>query len=105
MASPPPAYAHRANIGSAAYIIGGLSFIPMIGVPFGIAAIVWGIVSGKAGRLKVALLGASGIVVSVVLYGGLFYLGFVQRGGVYDGLRDQMARNELYQLVETVEFY
>ncbi len=105
MASPPPASEHRANIGSAAYIVGGLSFIPLIGVPFGIAAIVWGIVSGKAGRLKVVLLGAGGIVVSIVLYGGLFYFGFVQRGGIYDRLRGQLAQQQLYVLTQAIEFY
>src|ERR1700735_5579716 len=105
MASLPPANERRAKIGSTAYVIGGLSFIPMIGVPFGIAAIVWGIVSGKAGRLKVALLGGSGIVVSIVLYGGLFYFGYAQRGGIYDRLRGQLAQQQLYTLVQAVEFY
>lgn len=87
------------------FVIGGLSFIPLIGVLFGIAAIVWGLVTRKAGGRKLALLGASGIAFSVVLYGGLFYFGFVQQGGVYDKLRQQLAQTTLNQLVQSIEFY
>src|ERR1700722_10801547 len=101
----PPANAGREQIGTSAYVIAGLSYIPLIGVAFGIAAIVWGIASSKAGRLKVALIGAGGIAFTIVLYGGLAYFGFVQRGGIYDHLRAQLAQQELYTLVQAVEFY
>ena len=103
--SPQPTDRERAKIGTAAYVVAGLSFIPLIGVPLGVAAIVWGIVSRKAGRLIVVLLGTGGIAVTIILYGGLFYLGFVQHGGIYDRLRGQLAQQQLYTLVQAVEFY
>ena len=103
--SPPPASQVPAKIGVPAFVVAGLSFIPLIGVPFGIAAIVWGIVSRKTGRLVVALFGAGGIAFTVVLYGGLFYFGFVQQGGIYDRMRGQLSQQQLYSLVQAVEFY
>ena len=88
-----------------AYVIAGLSYIPLIGIPFGFAAIIWGIVSRKMGHLRVALIGGGGIVCTIFLYAALFYLGFVQTGGVYDRLRGQMARPQLDTLVQAIEFY
>jgi hypothetical protein len=95
----------QARIGTAAFVLGGLSFIPLIGVPFGIAAIIWGLVSRKARRLTIVLLGLGGIACTIILYGGLFYFGFVQTGGIYDRLRAQLAQQQLYTLVQAVEFY
>jgi type II secretory pathway pseudopilin PulG len=87
------------------FVISGLSFIPLIGVPFGGVAIIWGIFTRKIGRLKLVLLGAGGIVFTIAIYGGLFFFGFVHRGGVYDRLRAQLAQQQLYTLVQAVEFY
>jgi len=93
------------KLGGSLFVIGGLSFIPLLGVPFGIAALIWGITTKKTGGKKVALLGGSGILVTVVLYGGLFYFGFAKRGGIYDELRAQSAQSSLNSLVQAVEFY
>ncbi|MGH7092546.1 MAG: hypothetical protein ACREFB_03310, partial [Stellaceae bacterium] len=93
------------RLGAAPYVIGGLSFIPLVGVLFGVAAIVWAIVTRKAGRVKLALIGTGGIACTVLLYGALIYFGFLQRGGMYDNLRVRMAQSELYTLVEAIEFY
>ena len=45
----------------------------------------------------------------VVVVGGgfasLYYFGFVQRGGVYDGLRRQLTQQELNEGVSQIEFY
>jgi hypothetical protein len=84
---------------------GGLSFIPLLGVLFGIITIVLGLVSPKRGGKLVAAIGAGGICFTVILYGALFYFGFVQRGGVYDDLRAQMAQANLNTLVPSIEFY
>ena len=100
-----PANGEREKLGASAFVVAGLSYIPLIGVVFGIAAVVWGIVSRKTGRLRVALIGAGGIVFTIVLYGGLIYFGTVQRGGVYDRLRVQLAQQQLYVLTQAVEFY
>ena len=103
----PPALpiAARSRLPGGYYAFGAASFIPLLGVVIGIIAIVLGLSSRKVGGRLLALLGASGIAFSVVLYGGLFYFGFVQRGGVYDGLRAQMAQSTINALVPQVEFY
>lgn len=89
-------------VGCVAYGIGGLSFIPLIGIPFGLVAIIWGVVRSAWG---LACMGVAGILFSVVLYGSLFYFGFHQRGGVYDELRGRMAVTMLNDLVKEIEFY
>lgn len=97
--TPPPA---KQAVGCLAYAIGGASFIPLIGIVFGIIAIVWGIVR----RVRsLVILGAGGILFSVVLYSALFYFGFHQRGGFYDKLRSQMAVTMLNSAVKEVEYY
>ena len=93
------------KLGGGAFVIGGLSFIPLIGVLFGIVAIVWGLVSRRKGGKALALVGAGGIAFTVALYGGLFYFGMVHRGGIYDELRRKTAQTQLNQLVQSIEFY
>jgi hypothetical protein len=44
-------------------------------------------------------------VLFAIAFTSLWYFGFVQRGGVYDGLRVQLAQTELNQLVPYVELY
>jgi hypothetical protein len=101
----PPGPRRPDQLGAAPYVVTGLSFIPLVGVLFGIAAIVWSLVTTKAGRLKLALLGGGGILFTIVIYGGLLFFGFVQRGGIYDHLRARLAQGQLYSLVQAVEFY
>jgi hypothetical protein len=99
---------HPKNIGCAPYVLSGVSFIPLLGVPFGLIAIVWGICGiamGKRGGVTVAILGALGIASTIILYGSLFYFGFMQRGGVFDDLRGQMAQHLLDSAVQAIEFY
>jgi hypothetical protein len=93
------------KLGTAAYVVGGMSFIPLIGVLFGIAAIVWGLVTKKLGGKRLAAIGAAGIAFTLVLYSALFYFGFAQRGGLYDDLRVQLAQGTINSLVPSIEFY
>ncbi len=93
------------KLGFGYYVIGGLSFIPLIGVVFGIISIVIGLGRRKSGGTVLAILGAVGIGVTILLYGSLFYFGFVKRGGVYDDLRAQLSQTMLNSLVPSVEFY
>ena len=88
-----------------AYIIGGMSFIPLIGVLFGIISIIWGFATSKTGGKRIAFMGLAGICLTIVLYGALFYFGFVQRGGVYDDLRKKFAQSTLNSLIPTIEYY
>jgi len=61
----------------------------------------------KRSRSAVAVLGAVGVLALVIVFafGALFYFGFVQRGGVYDGLRARLAQSTLNSLVPAIEFY
>jgi hypothetical protein len=93
------------KLGAFPFIIGGLSFVPGIGVLFGIGAIIWGLVSKKEGGKTLALMGIGGIAFSCVIYGGLFYFGFAQRGGIFDDLRAQQARTSLHSCVQAIEVY
>lgn len=93
------------KLGTFPFVIGGVSFIPGIGIIFGVIAIIWGLVTKKLGGKKLAIIGACGIGFSIILYGSLFYFGFVQRGGVYDDLRVQLSKNTITSLVQAIEFY
>ena len=98
--------APRAKIHITAYILAAVSFIPLLGLPFGLAALIWGILERrKRGAKIVALIASAGMLCTVAIYGALFYFGFVQRGGVYDEMRRQLAVNTLSTLVSEVEFY
>ena len=98
--------APQPKIHTAAYVLAAVSFIPLIGLLFGIAALVLSILGWrKRGAKIVALIASLGMLCTVALYGALFYFGFVQRGGVYDEMRRQLAVNTLSTLVSEVEFY
>jgi len=93
------------KLGTFAYVIGRLSFIPLMGVLFGITAIIWGLGTLKLGGKRLAAIGAGGIAFTFMLYGALFYFGFQQRGGVYDDLRSKLAQSSINSLVPAIEFY
>ena len=91
--------------GRFAFVAAGMSFIPVIGILFGLIAVALGLVRWKSGGRKLALIGAGGIAFSFILYGGLFYFGFVQRGGIYDDLRTKLAQSDLNSVVPLIETY
>jgi hypothetical protein len=95
----------RGKLGVFPFVLAGLSYIPLIGILFGVTTIVWGAVTKRSGGRKLAFIGAGGICLSIILYGGLFYFGMMQRGGIYDDLRAKLAQSSLNALVQNVEFY
>jgi hypothetical protein len=100
---PPPAIPQSQKpLGCVPYAIGGASFVPLVGVLFGIIAIIWG-VARRARSLIV--LGSCGILFTIIAYGVLFYFGMFQRGGIYDKLRSQLAVTMLNSAVKEIEFY
>ena len=98
--APPPA--QSTPLGVATFVVAVLSFVPFFGFVFGTVGVIWGAV--RRSWLLTAL-GAGGILFNVLLYGCLFYFGFHQRGGVYDGLRTQLAVTMLNSAVKDIEFY
>jgi hypothetical protein len=95
----------KPSINPLAFILAGLSFIPLFGVLLGIVCIVWGVISKRKYSKIVALVGLAGVLFTVLLYGGLFYFGFVQRGGIYDELRGKMTKTNLNQLAKEIDLY
>jgi hypothetical protein len=93
------------RLGAFPFVIAGVSFIPVIGIPFGLVSLIWGIVTKKKGGNKLALVGGLGIMFTIVLYAGLFYFGFVKRDGIYDDLRIKSAQSGLNNVVQALEFY
>jgi len=100
-----PELPEQARLGAFPYVLGGLSFIPALGVVFGVSALTWGLVTKKRGGRLVACIGLAGIGFTVVLYAALFYFGFMQRGGVYDDLRLKMAQSTINSVVPVIEMY
>ena len=78
----------------ARWIFGGMSFIPLIGVLFGIIAIILGAVNR---RKEPVFLGIGGILFTVFIYGNLYYWGVVATTGPYAELKVPLTR----QLMET----
>ena len=76
------------------WVFGGMSFIPMIGVLFGIVAIILGAIKRRKGPI---FLGIGGIFFTVFIYGNLFYWGAVATTGPYAELKVPLTK----QLMET----
>jgi hypothetical protein len=93
------------RLGTAPFVVGGISFVPGLGILFGLIAIVWGLTSRKENANKLALLGLGGLIFNIVIYSALFYFAFGKRGGVYDDLRAQLAESALISTVQGIEFY
>lgn len=87
------------------YVLAGLTFIPLLGVCFALPLFIFGLVTKKQGGKTIAVVAIVGICFSIVLYGSLFYFGFVKRGGGYDDLRIKLAQSTLTDLVKTIEFH
>ncbi len=94
---------HR--LGPLPFAIGGLSFLPFVGVMFGVGAVVWGLLTRKAGGRRLAEIGVAGAVFAAMTSAGAYYVGFVRRGGVYDRLRVAVAQGHLNALVGEIEQY
>jgi len=95
----------KEKLGVFPYVVGGISYIPLIGVPIGIITIIYGLITRKRGGKILALIGAGGIASTLLIYSGLFYFGFVQRGGIFDELKIELAETTLTSLVRDIEFY
>jgi len=78
-------------------ILSGFSFIPAIGVFFGIISIVISFFNFKRFKL-LFILGLSGIMLTIIIYSSLYYFGNVKRGGVFDKLRVTMDIELLKQI-------
>ena len=85
-------------------ILSGLSFIPLIGVFFGCLSIIISIFNFKRFKL-LFILGCSGILLTVILYSSVYYIGFKQRGGVADYSRVEMDKDFLKYIKQSLIKY
>ena len=97
------------TLGVVSIVLGGISFIPLIGFFTGIAAVVTGIVDIRKNKSKLGViglvLGIIGIIITVGMYAAIFYFGFVKRGGMYDNLKTDMAKTQLGGTINDLEAY
>ena len=98
------------TLGIVSIVLGAVSFIPLIGFFTGIVAVILGIIDIKKNKSKLGIiglvLGILGILVTIGLYGSLFYFGFMQRDGVYDDLRTKMVQEtQLPNTINAIEAY
>lgn len=106
---------HKSGYEIASLVLGIISFIPLVGVLLGILAIIFGLIalkkikSGEIGGGRFAklgiVLGVLGVIFSFILYGSLFYFGFVKKDGPFGGMRVRVTQQALTQNVGALELY
>lgn len=100
--------AKHSVLGVISIVLGGISFIPGLGILFGFGAIVLGIIDIKKSKNKFALigvvLGILGILFSILLYGSIFY--FIYRGGgPFEEIGVQVVKERLPSAAYMIESY
>ena len=93
------------NVGLGSYIVAGIGFIPLVGIPFACISIVLGLIKFSVGGKRLVAMGISGIALSIFLYSNLFYFGFVQRHGMFDDMRVKLSHTVITNLVKDIEYY
>ncbi len=96
-------------------LMGILSFIPLIGLLFGILAIIFGIVakrdinkglySSKDNTANGIVLGSFGILLTVVLYGSMYYFDFIAKKGPFEQGKNDVTTQVLTQDAGLLELY
>lgn len=107
--------APKSGMALASLILGFVSFIPLLGIFTGVLAIILGIIAKgnirkglETGKKKAAvgvILGILGILFSIVIYGSLFYFGFVAKSGPFNDMKKQLSQQVLTQNAGTIELY
>lgn len=95
----------KEKLGYFPFVVGGMAYIPLVGVLFGAAAIIWGVLKRKQGGTKLALIGVGGIFFTLSLYSGLFLFGQAMRGQENGFLKSVFPNIALNQLVQVIEVY
>ena len=90
----------KKGLSTFSYVIGGLSFIPVLGIPFGLIAIVYGLGTSKIGGKKLAIMGSCGIALTLLYSSWIYYSAFYD-----EELMAEVSQNQLTSLVHAIEFY
>jgi len=89
--------------GTGAFVLSGLSFIPLIGVIPGLICVVNALVSRKGNSKKLGLIGFAGIMFSVVLYGAV--LPFAMKNSGFTAALEPHAKSAMTSMVRNIEYY
>jgi hypothetical protein len=98
----------KAETAQTSLVLGVLSFIPLIGVPLGIFAIIFGIrglIKGKKRAALSVVLGVSGILFTCAVYGSLYYFGFIAKDGPFAEMKNELSAQLLMQDAGLIELY
>lgn len=83
-----------------------MSFIPILGVIFGIVAMIWGLATKKTGGKTVASIGAAGIVLTAAWYLAFSQVSSSKVTNVADDTAQVLqARHTITTLAYAIEFY
>lgn len=92
--------------GAFPFVLSGVSFIPLIGVLFGIICIAIALFSRKSNSKLLAILGGCGILVTVVLYGVILpYSLSLFEEGEFSELFEPHAKSTMTSMVRHIEYY
>jgi hypothetical protein len=87
------------------YVVSLLSFIPLAGVLVGALCIIYGISRGDRHGKLIAAIGGSGILLSIILYGGLF-AGAKSPKSIFATLQRRMLSEQtLPDFIQKIEYY
>lgn len=99
----------------ASLILGVVSLIPAIGIILGLAALILGIIAIQninknnivSKRMAIAgiVLGVLGMLSTIVIYGSLFYFGFISKSGPFAEVRSKVSQQIITQNAGYLELY
>jgi len=89
--------------GTGAFVLSGLSFIPLVGVIFGGICIINAIVSRKSNSIKLGLIGLAGIMFTVIIYGVL--LPTIFKNSDFTKQFEVHAIDTMTTLVRNIEYF
>ena len=92
----------EAQVSPWAYALGGLSFIPLLGVAFGLGAVCWGLATRRTGGRIVAVMGACGIASTAAMY---FVATSFFSSSFVDSAREEIAADHLNVLLNAIEVH
>jgi hypothetical protein len=91
------------KVGTLPYVFSFFSFIPGIGLFFGLGFIVYGLTTKKVGGKIVAGIGTVGILCTILIYSLIVYQ-FIHGGIFFKGF-SKMTESNLSDVVVHIEFY
>ncbi|MBR9703770.1 DUF4190 domain-containing protein [Candidatus Pacearchaeota archaeon] len=106
---------HISGLAIASLILGLVSFIPLVGALLGTIAFILGTVAlfqikksrigGRGFAIAGIILGFVGVLFTVLLYGSLFYFGFVAENGPFKESKIELSKMILTQNAGQLELY